>query len=70
MKIRVLVASVAGALVIFGLGYLIYGVLLVSYLKENMIQYAGLNKQPLPDFIPLFLSNLVVAFLLAFIFEY
>ena len=70
MKIRVLAATVAGGLVIFVLGYLIYGILLISYLKENMIQYAGLNKEPLPDFVPLVLSNLVVAFLLAFIFEY
>ena len=70
MKIRVLAAAVAGALVIFVLGYLIYGLLLVSYLKDNMNQYAGLNKEPMPDFVPLFLSNLVVAFLLAFIFEY
>lgn len=70
MKIRVVAATFAGGLVIFVLGYLIYGMLLVSYLKENMIQYAGLNKEPVPDFVPLFFSNLVVAFLLAFIFEY
>jgi hypothetical protein len=69
MKTRVMLAAAAGAVTIFVLGYLIYGVLLASYLKEHMIQYAGLNKEPMPDFVPLFLSNLVVAFLLAFIFD-
>ena len=36
MKIQVLLATLAGALVIFVLGYLIYGMLLLPYLKENM----------------------------------
>jgi magnesium-transporting ATPase (P-type) len=70
MKIRVLMATIAGALVIFILGYLIYGILLASYLKENMIQYDGLNKAPTLDFVPLILSNVVKAFLLTFVFEY
>lgn len=69
MKIRVLAAAVAGAVTIFVCGYLIYGIVLAAYLKENMIQYAGLNKEPVPDFAPLLLSNLVLALLLAFIFE-
>ncbi len=69
MNARVLLASFAGAVTIFVLGYLIYGVLLVSYLKEHMVQYAGLNKEPTPDFVPLFLSNLVLAFLLAYTFD-
>lgn len=70
MKVRILMATIAGAVTIFILGYLIYGILLDSYMKENMIQYVGLNKQPTPDFVPLIFSNGVKAFLLAFIFEY
>ncbi len=70
MKIRVLMATIAGAITIFILGYLIYGFLLASYMKENMFQYVGLNKEPTPDFVPLILSNAVKAFLLAFVFEY
>lgn len=69
MNARVLLASAAGAVTIFVLGYLIYGVLLVSYLNEHMIQYADLNK-PVPDFVPLFLSNLVLAFLLVYTFDH
>jgi hypothetical protein len=69
MRARVFLAAAAGAVTIFTLGYLIYGVLLVSYLKEHMIQYAGLNKEPTPDFVPLILSNLVLAFLLAYMFD-
>ena len=70
MKIRLLIATIAGAITIFILGYLIYGIVLVPYLKENMFQYVGLNKEPTPDFVPLILSNTVKAFLLAFVFEY
>jgi len=70
MKIRLLIAMIAGAITIFILGYLIYGIVLVPYLKENMFQYVGLNKEPTPDFVPLILSNTVKAFLLAFVFEY
>ena len=69
MKFRILAAAVAGTVVIFSLGYLIYGMLLVSFMQDNLIQYPGLNKNP-PDFVSLALSNLVLAFLLAFIFEH
>lgn len=41
MNARVLLATAGGAVTIFVLGYLIYGVLLASYLNENMVQYAG-----------------------------
>ena len=61
MKVRVLVAAVAGAAIIFALGYLIYGMLLVSYMRDNTIQYSGLNKEP-PDFVPFLFSNLFLLF--------
>lgn len=69
MIFRVLVATVTGAVTIFVLGYLIYGVLFASLMKENTIQYVGLYKDP-PDFVILILKNIVQAFLLVFIFEY
>src|SRR5688500_15096917 len=37
-------------------------------MKDNMVQYAGLMKEP-PDFLPLFLSNVVWSWLLAYIFD-
>ena len=63
----VLLATVAGAITLFVLGYLIWGILLGPYFAANEIQYAGLSKQP-PSLILLFLSNIVLAFLIAFIF--
>jgi len=69
MLIRVLAAALAGAIVFFGLGYVIYGILLDPVLKGYMIQYPGLMKEPMPDLIPLFLWNFVMAFLFAFVFD-
>ena len=69
MNTRVLLATAAGAVTIFVLGYLIFGVLhVLSYMNEHMVQYAGLNKAT-PDFVPLIFSNLVLAFLLAYTFN-
>lgn len=68
MIIQVLLAAVAGAVTLFVLGYLIWGVLLGSYFRNNAIEYAGLNKLPTPNLVLLFLSNLALALLLAFVF--
>ena len=65
---RILLATLAGAITLFVLGYLIWGMLLASYFKDNDIQYAGLSKQP-PNLVSFFLSNLALAFLLAFVFD-
>jgi hypothetical protein len=43
--------------------------LLASYFKGNEIEYTGLSKQPTPNLVSFFLSNLALAFLLAFIFD-
>lgn len=69
MNIRVLLAAIVGAIVMFGLGYAIFGVALASFIKENTIQYPGLMKEPMPDMVPLILSNFVFAWLYAFIFD-
>jgi len=69
MLIRVLAAALAGAIVFFGLGFVIYGILLDPILKNYVIQYPGLMKEPMPDLILLFAWNFVMAFLLAFVFD-
>lgn len=69
MITRVLLATIAGAVTAFVLGYLIFGVLLDSYMKANVNQYAGLMKNP-PNFMLLIAANLVFAWLLAFIGDY
>lgn len=70
MIIRVLAATVAGGIVIFFLGWLIFGVLLMEFMKAHTINYPGLLKEPMPDMIPLALANLAWAWLIAFIFDY
>jgi len=69
MNIRVLAATLAGGLTMTLLGWLIFGILLANYLKEHMIQYAGLVKDP-PDWFPLIVFNLAFAWLFAFVFDY
>ena len=69
MLIRVLAATVAGGIAIFVLGFLIYGLLLDPYMKANMVQYAGLVKDP-PGWAALVGANLANALMLAFVFDY
>ncbi len=69
MITRVLVATLAGAIVAFVLGYLIFGVLLNSYMNANVNQYEGMMKNP-PNFMMLIVANLAVAWLLAFVADY
>ena len=69
MNLRILAATIVGAITIFLLGYLMFGVLLAPYTKIGEIHYVGLRKVP-PDFLLLFLKNVVQAFLLVYIFEY
>ena len=69
MNIRVLLATVLGAVTIFLLGYLFFGILLAPYTTAGEIPYAGLRKSP-PDMLLLVLKNIVQAFLLVYIFEY
>jgi hypothetical protein len=69
MNIKVLAAIITGSITIFLFGYLIFGILLVPYMKADEIQYAGLHKMP-PDFLLLMLKNIVQAILLVYIFEY
>jgi hypothetical protein len=69
MFIRVLAATLAGGIAMFGLGYVIYALILDPYIKMHTIQYGGLMKEPMPDLVPLFCSNLVGAFLFALVFD-
>jgi len=69
MNLRVLVAAIVGTIVMFGLGFLIFGVAFASFIKANMVHYPGLMKEPMPDMVPLILSNFAFAWLYAFIFD-
>ena len=39
MSFRVLAGSVAGAVTLFVAGYLIFGILIISFMKEHTFQY-------------------------------
>ncbi len=69
MMTRVLVASLAGAVVMFGLGFLIYGLLLMEFMKANMVPEAAKLMKDSPNLVLLFVSNFAFAWLYAFIFE-
>lgn len=69
MVARVVAATFAGGVVMFVLGFLIYGIALDAFMKANMVSYPGLLKET-PDFILLGVANLTYAFLLAFIGDY
>jgi hypothetical protein len=69
MLLRIIAATVAGAVTTFAAGFVIYGLLLDPMLiRPNIQEYAGLLKDP-PSMIPLVLSNFTLAFLLAVVFE-
>jgi hypothetical protein len=68
MNYKIIIASLAGAITLFIFGYLIWGIFLGSYFNANDIYYEGIAKTE-PSLLGLFISNLLWAFLLAFIFD-
>jgi hypothetical protein len=69
MNLRVLVAAIVGTIVMFFLGFLIFHLALGTYLHANMISYPGLMKEPMPDMVPLVLSNFAFSWIYAYIFD-
>lgn len=69
MILRILAASLAGALVFFSLGFVIYTMVVDPIMKNYMNHFPGLMKEPMPDILLLFAWNFCMAFLFAFIFE-
>lgn len=69
MITRLLVATVVGGVLMFILGFLVYGWALNSYMLANTTQYEFLFKRP-PNFILLGAAHLAFAALLSLIAEY
>lgn len=73
MKTSTIVAALVGGVVMFGLGFLIYGLALDAYMKANMITYTnaagGKLMKEMPDWIPLVISNLAWGWLIAYVFD-
>lgn len=70
MNIRFVLAVVITAVVTFFLGWLVFGILLANFYTSQMSAAAKpLLKNP-PEFWAIILGNLVLAFLLALIFDH
>ncbi|MEP6787618.1 MAG: hypothetical protein ABJB40_04255 [Acidobacteriota bacterium] len=69
MLLRLLASTVAGAIVFYAVGFLLFGVLLDPIMKNYMNHFPGLMKEPMPDMLFLPLWNLAMAFLFAIVFE-
>lgn len=68
MNVKLLLATLAGAVAAFLLGWLFWGVLLTDFFAANTNTFEGLEKE-MPNLILMFFSNVVIAFLLGFIFQ-
>lgn len=69
MITRVAIAALVGSVVMFGLGFLIYGVLLDSYMRGSMTPEAAKAMKEMPNLVGLFISNLAFSWMYAFVFE-
>jgi hypothetical protein len=70
MLVRFLAGTLAGAIVFFLGGWLIYGLLLRSYFESTMTATARSVMSPEPNFLPLILAQIVFGALFTFIFVY
>ena len=71
MTKKLILATLAGAVVQFLLGWLIYGLILANFMSANSIHYEGLLKDMSTwrFMVLVFLSGLAMAFLIAYIFQ-
>jgi hypothetical protein len=68
MKTKVLLAVLATTVVGFILGWLIFGIALADFYKNNTTFYQGLEKNP-PFFFGFFLGSLFLGILIVYIFD-
>jgi uncharacterized membrane protein len=64
---KVLISTLIGAIASFILGFLIYGFVLDSFMRNNAGTPAGMMKEN-PDMIAMVIANLALAFLFSYIF--
>lgn len=68
MNTKVLIATLAAAVAAFLFGWLVFGILLADFYASNSPVYEGLMKDP-PNLLFIFFSNVINAFLIAYIFN-
>ena len=68
---KLIIATLAGAILQFFLGWLIYGILLANFMDSHTTHYEGLMKDMSTGsfMILIFVSGLVMSFLIAYIFQ-
>ena len=66
MNTKTLISGLAGGVVIFLTGYVLYGLLLMDYFTSNMTSYPGLMKEPM-ELWAMALGNIILGILLAYI---
>jgi len=64
---KLVIGGIAAGIIFFLLGWLIYGILLMDYMTAHPGITAGYNRTA-PDMLYLAIGNLLLGFLLAFIF--
>lgn len=67
-NLKLILATLGGAILSFLLGWLVYGVLLMGFYESNTTHYDGLIKE-MPNIPLIFISTLAMSFFLAFAFQ-
>ena len=67
MNTKTLVNGLLTGVLAFLLGWLIFGILLMDYYTQHMMQYGGLMKNP-PDFVYIFIGSVAYGLLLSYVF--
>jgi hypothetical protein len=63
---KILIAGIAGGVIFFLLGWLVYGIILMDFMSANSGVPAALQKK-MPDMLPLAIANLAWGFLFALV---
>ncbi len=70
MAVRIIVAGLVGAVAMFLLGWLVWGILLHSYFDSTMTATAKSVMSSEPNIVPLALAEIVFGLLFAFVLDY
>ena len=68
MNTKTLIIGIAGGIVVFLTGFLIYGILMMEYFASNMNSYPGFTKDPI-EIWAIALGNIIWGVLLAYVFN-
>lgn len=68
MNLRTFIATLAGMVTLFLLGWLVFGILLMDFYQANTTHYEGLMNE-MPNLFLIIVSQLLFSFMLAYIFQ-